>query len=305
MDQSTGSFFLQVVVSQLRSNSESFNDMMTGVAASVSEMIDGEVAQTVNASSSLRCKLVLQVRVLCPSSLQYVLTFAFGTFSLDFCAPVFLCNVQFAVPAPVALPADTEALALLQCLGKSPRPSVADMKFIVKHVQPVLSSLAVAASFSTFVFGLVQTYDETSAANRVTCSEAGVIETVIAAISAHGAISGGFVIFACGTLGNLAKGTPANADKIVEAGGLDVISAMMIAYPTSLSVQLGCCQSVGCLAEASPAAAAIIAQDERVVTLLRAARSNHPSEPAGEGKEAKCNVKWLVTATLRILGVPE
>lgn len=143
-----------------------------------------------------------------------------------------------------------------------------------------MSSRAVAQDF-------IETVTFISARRSVCsmmCGEAGVIPTILTALSAHGAVRPEMRALAakgCGALGCMTVRHPPNADKIVSAGGLDVLYELMAAHADDQTVQKPACATLGSMVAAvSPASLAVI-RAGRAVELLRAAKVRFPAEGSG------------------------
>lgn len=120
---------------------------------------------------------------------------------------------------------------------------------------------------------------EHSGVNRKACGAAGVINSVVSALTMYGPTNPGVAWRGCRALGRLAEGKKTNADAILlPTGGVDAILSAMGKYPRVEDVQGDACNALCIIAtSASPASLAPL-KAGRVLGLLKAAKRAFPEK---------------------------
>lgn len=153
---------------------------------------------------------------------------------------------------------------------------LAVMEALVAACLPALSSPAVAEDLCRTVVKIC-VYE--GYAKQVTCGAAGVIQAVVAAMSAHGAQSPVVAARGCEALARLALGNPVNGNAIVlSTGGLDVICSVMVSHVESEDVQGEASYLLWRTSLKASLTSFAAIRGSRAVELLNVAKANHPRE---------------------------
>lgn len=156
--------------------------------------------------------------------------------------------------------------------GDALRPD--DVAALVRACTAALSSPLVAERLADCIAALAVRTD----VSRVICASAGATDAVIAAMSAHGAVSPSVAACGCKALGYLSFRDTGIAEALVlSAGGLDVVLSVMGQHPRDREVQWKGCFVLRNMAAAASPAALTVMKSSRAVELLLAAKATYPA----------------------------
>lgn len=203
----------------------------------------------------------------------------------------FLSTVQAAAAVP------GEAAAKAECARVSAKRKVAraDVAALLTACTPALPSPAVAEALLNTI---AATCDEAHpAGNRVACGAAGIIPTVLSAMSAHGPESATIATAGCNALSNLAIDNAVNADDIVLfGGGAGVLCTSMSAHAGNEAVQRRASFALSVIVGNGSPAALTMVRESRAVALLKQAREKH----GGEGEHSVQHWATLALTKLEV-----